>query len=81
MEKAYKVHVIQLLTEVFNMMVYKAKEKSSLVSVNQPGEIFFITYRPHSWMCIRIYVFNFKKQTNKKKKQEYKKAKETKEVH
>ena len=48
MEKAYKVHVIQLLTEVFNIMVYKAKEKSSLVSVNQPGEIFFITYRPHS---------------------------------
>ena len=81
MEKAYKVHVIQLLTEVFNMMVYKAKEKSSLVSVNQPGEIFFISYCPHSWMCIRIYVFNFKKQTNKKKKQEYKKAKETKEVH
>ena len=31
-------------------------------------------------MCIRIYIFNFKKQTNKQKnKQEYKKAKETKE--
>ena len=31
-------------------------------------------------MCIRICVFNFKKQTNKQKqKQEYKKAKEAKE--
>ena len=35
-------------------------------------------------MCIRIYIFSFKKQTNKHKKtttakQEYKKAKETKE--
>ena len=30
-------------------------------------------------MCIRIYIFNFKKQTNKQKKQEYKKEKESKE--
>ena len=31
-------------------------------------------------MCIRIYIFNFKKQTNEQKqKQEYKKARETKE--
>ena len=33
----------------------------------------------HSQMCIRIYIFNFKKQTNKQKKQEYKKEKESKE--
>ena len=26
-------------------------------------------------MCIRIYIFNFRKQTNKQKKHEYKKAK------
>ena len=26
--------------------------------------------RAHSRMCIRIYIFSFKKQTNKKKKQE-----------
>ena len=24
--------------------------------------------RPHSGVCIRIYIFNFKKQTNKQKK-------------
>ena len=43
---------------------------------------------PHSRMCIRIYIFNFKKQTNKQKKQtriqtskknkqEYKQARKT----
>ena len=32
--------------------------------------------RPHNGMCIRIYIFNFKKQTHKKeKKREYKKRK------
>ena len=39
--------------------------------------------RPHSRMCIRLYIyiyiylyiFNIKKQTNKQKKQEYKKSK------
>ena len=36
--------------------------------------------RPHNPTCIRIYIFNFKKQTNEQKqKQEYKKARETKE--
>ena len=31
-------------------------------------------------MCMRMYTFNFKKQTNKQQqKQEYKKAKETKQ--
>ena len=30
-------------------------------------------------MCIRIYIFNFKKQTKKKKNKNTKKAKETKE--
>ena len=35
--------------------------------------------RPHSRMCIRIHVFNFKKQTNKPKNKNTKKAKETKE--
>ena len=40
---------------------------------------FFIIHpRPHSQMCIRIYIFNFKKQTNKINKNT-KKARETKE--
>ena len=30
-------------------------------------------------MCIKIDIFDFKKQTNKQKKQEYKNPKETKE--
>ena len=35
---------------------------------------------PHSRICTRIYIFNFKKQQrNQQKKQESKKAKETKE--
>ena len=63
----------------FGHIVLRPK-KSSLVSGNRLGEKIFITHHPHSRMCIRIYIFNFKKQTNKQKnKQEYKKAKETKE--
>ena len=44
-------------------------------------EIFLLLTRPHSQMCIRIPIVNFKniKQTNKKKKQESKIEKETKE--
>ena len=40
-------------------------------------KLFLSFTRSHSWMCMRIYLFNFKKQTNeqkkkRKKKQEYK---------
>ena len=44
-------------------------------------KIFLSLFRAHSRMCIRIYIFNFKKQqTNKQtKNQKSKKAKETKE--
>ena len=47
-------------------------------------KIFLSLTRPHSRMCIRIYILNFKKQTNKqknnkKKNKNTKKAKETKE--
>ena len=53
-------------------------QKSSLVTGN-PGKKLSLT-RPHCRICIRIYIFNFKKQINKqKRKQEYKKSKETKE--
>ena len=49
-------------------------KKSSIVSGNRPGEK--LLTRPHSEMCIRIYVFNFKKTSKKRKKiQEYKKRK------
>ena len=49
-------------------------KKSSLVLGNRPGESFFITQ-----MCIRRYIFIFKKhQTNKQTKQGLKKAKEPK---
>ena len=46
--------------------------KSSLVSRNWPDEHFLSLTKAHSWICIKIYIFNFKKQTNKQ-------AKETKE--
>ena len=40
-------------------------------------KIFLSLTRPHHWICIRIFIFNFEKQTNKqkKKKQECKKSK------
>ena len=55
-----------------------AKE-SSLVSGNQPDENFFILTRSQSRMYIRIYIFNFKKQTNKKKKNKNTKIEKDKE--
>ena len=48
---------------------YILAKKSNLVSENRPDENSLITHRPHSLMCIRIYIFNFKKQTNEQKKQ------------
>ena len=49
-------------------------------------KIFLSLTRPYSRICIRIYIFNFKKQTNKQKKKQKtkqnkntKKEKETKE--
>ena len=47
------------------LKTHKTK-KSSLVSGNWRGEKKFSLTRPHSRMCIRIYIFNFKKQTKKR---------------
>ena len=52
-------------------------KKSRLVSGNQLGEFFLKLTRSHSRMCIRIYVFNFKKQTNKQKNKNTIKARQT----
>ena len=41
--------------------------------------MFLSLTRPHSQMCIRIYIFNLKKQRNEQKKEEHKKSKKTKE--
>ena len=43
-------------------------KKSSFVSGTPLGEHFLSLTRPHSRICIRIYTFNFKKETNKQKK-------------
>ena len=44
-------------------------------------EIFLSLTLPHIQMCIRIYIFNFKKhQTNKQKKTRIKKAKQAKQT-
>ena len=51
-------------------------KRSSLVSENRPGHFFII--HPHSQMCIRTYIFNFKKQTSKINKNKKKKQKKPK---
>ena len=43
-------------------------EKKSQVSGNRSGENFLSLTRRHSQMCIRIYIFNFYKKEEKKKK-------------
>ena len=53
-------------------------KKSSLVSRSRPGEIFLSVTRPHSRMCIRIYILNFKQQQKKKKIKNQKKQKKLK---
>ena len=50
-----------------------------LFQENYQVKIFLSVSRPHSRMCIRIYTFNFKKNKQTKKKQEYKKRKKGKE--
>ena len=58
----------------------EAKKVDLFPEIGQVKKILTFT-RPHSRMCIRIYIyiyiyiFNIKKQTNKQKKQEYKKSK------
>ena len=49
-------------------------KKISLFSGNRPE----ITH-PHSQMCVRLYIFSFKKKSNKQTKTRIKKVKETKE--
>ena len=55
------------------------QKNSSLASGNRPDKNFLSLTRPFNQMCIRICIFNFKKQQTNKKEQELKKAKETKE--
>ena len=59
-------------------VMFSVAEKSSLVSGNG-GVNFFLSFTClHSRMCKGIYIFNFKKQTSKQKKNKNtKKAKET----
>ena len=58
------------------------KKKSSLVSGNRPGELFFITH-PLAWLNVfqNICIFNLKKKTNKQedKKNKQKKPKKKRE--
>ena len=62
----------------YNFLSFAVRlKKSSLVSGNGLGEHFLSAIRPLNRVCIRIHIFNFKKQTAEKK--EPKKAKETKE--
>ena len=60
--------------------VHSGQEKVLFLEIRRVKNFLSLT-RPHSRMCMRIYIFNFKKQTKKKKekekKKEYKKATET----
>ena len=56
------------------------QKESSFVSGNRPSENFLSLTRPHSRICIRIYNFNFKKQTKKQKKK-IKRRKEEKRIY
>ena len=62
---------------IFIAAVELRPRKSSLVSGNRLGKNLLSLTCLHSGMCIRMYIFNFKKQqTNKKTEQESKKVKE-----
>ena len=60
-------------------MFLSDQKKSSIVSGSRLVENFLITHHPHSRMCIRIYIFNFKnKQTSENKTKNTKKQKKIK---
>ena len=77
--ESFDILVFRIIEHGVNDLSFsQAEKKSSLVSGNRPGKKFLSLIRQHSRMCIKVYIFKFKKhQTNKK--QESKKAKETKE--
>ena len=60
-------------------MFLSDQKESSIVSGSRLVENFLITHHPHSRMCIRIYIFNFKnKQTSENKTKNTKKQKKLK---
>ena len=60
-------------------MFLSDQKKSSIVSGSRLVENLLITHHPHSRMCIRIYIFNFKnKQTSENKTKNTKKQKKLK---
>ena len=71
--------LLKLLTALwsFRKKVVVRPKKISLIFGNRPGEFFLSFTRPHSRMCIRIYIFNCKRKT-KKNNQKYKKQKKLK---
>ena len=74
----FKGRITLLTYKKYNKLCWGQK-KSGLVSGNRQGENFFIIHPP---ALLNVYqnIFNFKKQTNKRKKSENaNKAKETKE--
>ena len=50
---------IFIMSKIF--IIQSGARKSSLISGNQSGGKFLSLTRPHDWMCIRIYLFHFKK--------------------
>ena len=65
---------------IHSRYIGKAKKKVVLFPEIGRVKIFISLTRPHSRMCMAIYIFNFKKQTNKqKKKREYKKKQKKKQ--
>ena len=62
----------------FNAAKTKLRWKKVVLflQINQV-KIFLSLTHPHSWICIRIYIFNFEKQTNKQKKTRMQKKQKT----
>ena len=61
------------------ILITKPSEKVVLSPEIGWAKKFLSLTRLHCRMCLRIYIFNFKNTNKQTKKQEYKKAKETKE--
>ena len=63
------------MCEIYSKLKIKPKKVFLFLEIGRMKKILSFT-RSHSRMCIRIYIFNFKKQINEQKqKQEYKKSK------
>ena len=72
----------QLFVKVLIQLHLFRSSQKKVVLFPEIGRVkFFLSLtRSHSWMCIRIHIFNFKKQTSKEKQNKARIQKKTKEI-